>query len=245
MSQMKLQRFDTQFLRDFRAPITVNTAAIVPEEIKVAPPPPVFREADVEHAREAGKKMGYAEGFESGLAQANTEAHHTARDLAHHMARIEEHVAKLMTSYQALVTEQSGELSQLVLMIARKVAGDALNENGARAVAELVNRCLPVIYGKPSVTIDLETGMLAAVEPILRKQLEQGGFDGDVIFRSVEGMEPTDVRIDWGHGAAQRSTATVWSEIEALLASVPLSPTLPADESPNNDDQVETGADNG
>ena len=245
MSQMKLQRFDTQFLRDFRVPITVKTAAIVHEEAPVAPPPPVFGEADLEHARAAGKKMGYAEGFESGLAQANTEAHHAARDMAHHLARIEEHVATLITNYQSLINEQSGELSQLIVMVARKVAGDALKEHGASAVTELVGRCLPVIYSKPSVTIDLEPGMLAAVEPLLRKQLAQGGFDGDVEFRSVEGMEPTDVRIDWGPGAAQRSTAAIWGEIEALLASVPLSPTLPTNEHPNNDPIVETGEANG
>ena len=242
---MKLQRFDTQFLRDFRAPITVNPAAIVHEEAPAAPPPPVFNETDMDHAREAGKKMGYAEGFESGLAQANTEAHHAARDLAHHMARIEEHVAALVTRHQALVSEQSSELSQLVLMIARKVAGDALNDQGVKAVAELVGRCLPVIYSKPGVTIDLEPGMRSAAEPLLRKQLAQGGFDGVVEFRSVEGMEPTDVRIDWGHGAAQRSTSAIWAEIEALLASVPLSPTLPSNEQQNKDPIVETGADNG
>lgn len=247
MVQPKLQRYDASHLRDFRAPITVNTAAIVEPVAPPPPPPPVFREADIEAAREVGKKMGYAEGFEAGLAQANTEAHHAARDLAHHMARIEEQVARLIATYHDVVAQQSGELSQLVLMIARKVAGAALNENGAQAIAELVNRCLPVVYGKPRVVIELEPAMRNAVETVLRRQLEQGGFEGDIEFRSVEGMDASDVRIDWGAGAANRNTASIWTDIESLLSQVPLAPTLPATNEPQNTNEiiVETGADHG
>lgn len=246
MSEMKLHRFDNQFLRDFRSPIAVNTAAIVEQEqVVAAPPPPVFGEADMEHARDAAKKMGYAEGFEAGIAQANTEAVGTARDLAHHMARIEEQLARLLAQYNELVTQQSAEISELVLMIARKVAGDALDANAARSVAELVNRCLPVVYGKPRVMIDLEPAMLVAVQDSLRAQLEKAGFEGTIEFRSVEGMEPSDVRIDWGNGAANRNTAVIWQEIEALLQQVPLSPTLPTINETNNETIIETGADHG
>ena len=253
MSQGKLQRFDSQFLRDFRSPITVNTKAIAePVEAVAPPPPPVFREADMEQAREAGKKMGYAEGFESGIAQANTEAHAAARDLAHHMGRIEEHVARLVSQYNALVAQQSAELSELVLMIARKVAGDALDTNAAQAVSGLVERCLPILYRKPRVSIELAPEMADAAGEKLRSQLVRSGFEGEVEFRAIEGMEPSDVRIDWGNGAAQRNTAAIWTEIEALLQQVPLAPTLPADAEPNtttntntNEIIVETGADHG
>lgn len=246
MNQPKLQRFDSQFLRDFRSPIAVNTKAIVEqEEVVAAPPPPVFREADMEHARDASKKIGYAEGFEAGIAQANTEAYGAARDLTHHMARIEEQVAHLISQYDALVAEQSGELSELVLMIARKIAGDALDANAAGAVAGLVNRCLPIVYGKPRVTIELEPAMQVAVEASLRAQLEKAGFEGVIEFRAIAGMEPSDVRIDWGNGAAQRNTASIWQEIEALLQQVPLSPTLPTVNTTNNDTIEETGADHG
>lgn len=229
MSQMKLQRYDASHLRDFRAPITVNAAAIVEPEAP-PPPPPVFRESDLDAAREGGKKIGYAEGFEAGLAQANTEAHHATRDLAHHMARIEEHVARLIATYHEVIAQQSSELSQLVLMIARKVAGAALDANGAQAITDLVQRCLPIVYGKPRVVIELEPAMRNAVESVLRKQLEQSGFEGDIEFRSVDGMDAADVRIDWGAGAAQRDTASIWTEIEALLQQVPLAPTLAASE---------------
>ena len=245
MTQPKLQRFDNQFLRDFRAPIVVNPKAIAePEQVVAAPPPAVFREADMDHARDAAKKLGYAEGFEAGIHQANTEAQATARDLAYHMARIEEHVAQLAAQYHALITQQSAELSQLVLLIARKVAGDALDANADRAVAELVGRCLPIVYGKPRLSIELEPGMLGAVEPALRAQLAKSGFEGDVEFRAIDGMEPTDVRIDWGSGAALRDTHALWHEIEALLQQVPLLPTLPTQVT-NHEHIVETGADHG
>lgn len=247
MNQPKLQRFDNQFLRDFRSPITVNPKAIAePAEAPPPPPPPVFRESDMEHARDAAKKIGYAEGFEAGIAQANTEAHASARDLAHHMGRIEAHVARLIAQYNDLITQQSAELSELVLMIARKVAGDALNTNAAQAVSELVGHCLPIVYGKPRVAIELSPSMRTAVESALRAQIERGGFEGDIEFRAIDGMDDADVRVDWSTGAAQRDTSAIWREIEALLQQVPLSPTLlTIDQTNTNDPQVETGADHG
>lgn len=245
MNQPKLQRFDNQFLRDFRSPITVNPKAIAePETVVAAPPPPVFQESDMEHARDAAKKIGYAEGFEAGIAQANTEAQATARDLAHQMERIESHIARVSAQYHELITQQSAELSQLVLLIARKVAGDALEAHADRAVVELVARCLPIVYGKPRLAIELAPGMQAAVEPQLRAQLAKSGYEGEIEFRTIEGMEPSDVRVDWGNGAAERATGALWTEIEALLQQVPLSPTLPTHE-PLNEHTVETGADHG
>lgn len=249
MTQMKLQRFDTQFLRDFRSPIVVNTKAIE-ADTPPPPPPPVFRESDVEQAREAGKKIGYAEGFEAGINQAKTEQTNTARDLTGAMERIEKHVAKLSAQYQRLVNEQSEELSELVLMIARKVAGDAIAANGIETVKELMARCLPVVFGKPKIAIELSPKMLPYAESALRNQLQQDGFIGDIEFKSNQAMDYTDVKIDWGTGAAARNSASLWQEIEGLLATVALTPTVPAvrleeKKQPDSIAIVETGADNG
>lgn len=227
MSEMKLQRFDMRHLRDFRAPITVNTAAL--EEVtaaEVAAPivVPTFSEDDVAHARDAAKKLGYAEGFEAGLAQANNEATARARDLAHNLSRIGDQLAQLMQQYQSLIDQQASELNMLVLMIARKVAGEAMDKHGTATIEAVVQRCMPIVFGKPRVLIEMAPAMLEAVQATLSEQFEQAGFQGDVEFRPLDGMDEHDIRVNWANGQATRSTAQMWQEIEALLQQVPLTP---------------------
>lgn len=229
MSQTRVQRFDRNFLRDFRHPIAVNTA-VVEEQLPEAPPPPPppsFSEADLEQARMAAKKLGYAEGFEAGLAQANTENSQRQRDVAQAIVQMRDQVRTLAGQYQRLIDQQSAELGELVMMIARKVAGEALDANAPIAFAGLLQHCVGVLYGKPRVVIELAPAMHEIAAPVLRDQLSISGFEGDLQFRVNDALPAHDMRIDWGHGEATRSTAALWHEIEALLQQVPLTPTLP------------------
>lgn len=230
MSTGKLQRFDMGHLRDFRGPIVAKTMAAAPAEVEAPPPPPpppTFKEADLDHARDAGKKLGYAEGFEAGLAQAATETATREKDLAAAMTRISEHVVRLAATYRKLVEEQSKELAELVIGISRKVAGEALDQFGTAAIEGVVERCLPLVFGKPRIAIDLSPKVMYDIEPRLRKILEESGYSGNVEFRSNDALEGYDIRVDWVQGQANRSTKTLWQEIEALLQQVPLTPNVP------------------
>lgn len=223
----RLQRFDVQYLRDFRAPITVNPSAMPAEEAEAPPPPPVYSETELASARDVAKKLGYAEGFEAGIQQANTEAHAKARDLAHALERIGEQLTQLLASHQQLIDQQSSELSELVLMIARKVAGEALDARGTETVRALVARCLPAVFTKPKIAIELAPTMLRDAEEMLREHLAQAGYEGEIEFRAIAEMAESDIRISWSNGEASRTTASLWHDIEALLQQAPLTPTLP------------------
>lgn len=231
MSTPRLQRFDFQHLRDFSAPITVKEVLLAePAAEEIAPPPPVFTEADMEHAREAGKKLGYAEGFEAGLQQAKGENTAVSRELANTLGRIGDQLATLNSTYQQLVNEQSAELSELVLMIARKVAGEALDARGVETIRALVAACIPMVLSKPRVTLEMSPLMLDHAQGILTEHFTQAGFEGDLIFRTSDSMDESDIRIEWANGQATRNTASLWQDIEALLQQSALAPTLPTTE---------------
>ncbi|MEJ0010039.1 MAG: FliH/SctL family protein [Alphaproteobacteria bacterium] len=224
-----LQRFDQQFLRDFRTPVAVKAAAPVAVEEAIAPPPPpppVFSEAELAAARDAAKQLGYAEGVEAGLAQAATEEAARRKDLTEAGQRIAGQLAQLAGTYSQLIAQQSVELSALVVAIARKVAGEALDARGVDTIAALVKSCLPVVYGRPRVTIELHPDLLDDARDAIRPLIEASGLESEIAFKGSETLARHDVRVDWGNGQAHRSGDAIWREIEALLGQVPLVPDM-------------------
>ncbi len=221
---VKLQRFDFGSLRDFRGPIQVaaETLAVIEEEAPPPPPPPTYNESELEQAQLDAKKQGYGEGFTAGIAQAKAESDQLQQRSEEALTQVAERLSGLDREYKQLLEEQSRDLSELVLKIAQKVAGEAIAADQLPVIQELTERCLPVILKRPRLVVELHPETLPRAEEALRRQLESGGFEGDVQFRLNPALDVADVRLDWGLGHAERSTQSIWKEIASLLERVPL-----------------------
>jgi flagellar assembly protein FliH len=218
----RLQRFDFGSLRDFRGPITVTTVEDEVAELPPPPPPPTFSEEDLATACASAKKLGFAEGFDAGLARATEQADAKREAAENRMLALGQLTQQLQQNYRQLLTTEATELSQLVLMIARKVAGEALNERSHDTITALVSRCLPVILAKPRLIIDLNPEAFESTIDRLEKLLQAGGFEGEIQFRAAPQLGIHDVALDWGSGQAQRDTETLWTGIESLLSAMPV-----------------------
>lgn len=225
----QLQRFDFGMLRDFRGPIEMHMP--MPEPVvEAAPPPPpapTFSEEQVQQARIEAKKLGFNEGFLAGGEQAKTEqeAATAAADIA--LQHIGEQIAALSGTYTQVLKQQAMHVSELALMIARKVADEALSKNSVDVIAALAVRCLPVIHGRPRITVELNPDTLPHAETRLREKLSQAGYEGEVQFRANITLASADARVDWGSGFAERNTDALWNEISLLLERIPLELDIP------------------
>lgn len=220
-----LQRFDFGALRDFRGPISFTSdMPVMPEAVEPPPPPPppTYSEDQLQQARIEAKKMGYQEGFAAGLSQANaeTESRQIAADEA--MKHIAAQIGGLAGQYMQILEAQSSEVSELALLIARKVAEQALSERGVEAIVSMVGRCLPVIYLRPRLVVELNPETLPVAEARLKTLLREEGFEGELQFRANPALGVSDTRLDWGNGAAERSEQALWKQIEALLGRMPI-----------------------
>lgn len=220
---IRLQRFEFGTLRDFRGPL-VHTPVEeeVVDDIYVPPPPPVFSEEDVANASAAAKKLGYAEGYDAGLKHAAEQADAKRVTAERTIAQLGNTLEDLHYRYQELLDSEAKQLSQLVLMIAHKVTGVALDAHGAEAVATLVLRCLPVILSKPQLIVELHPDAFESTMDHIESLLHASGFEGQVQFRTNTALGPYDAVLDWNTGQATRNTAELWQEIEALLATMPI-----------------------
>ncbi|MFM9890545.1 MAG: hypothetical protein ACKVOE_07910 [Rickettsiales bacterium] len=238
----RLQRFDFGAMRDFRKPVPVAVAIddaslALPE---APPPPPKFSEQELNAARHVAHQEGYDDGLAAGLAQAAGAADGEETQAIAAMNRMAEQIDSLDARYGELIAHESQELSALVLMIARKVAGDALSAHYSDAIQTLVAQCLPVFLSRPRLLVDVHPDALVKVSSRVETLLQQRGFEGEVQFRSNAALDLADAVLDWGHGQARRSTQALWQEIETLLGKLPIAVTLAAAANPPMLDVVET-----
>lgn len=227
MGNTRISRFDFNSLRDFRGPIVINTAQeFIAEAAPVAPPPPVFSEADLDSARLVGKKQGYNEGFTAGQQEMQKSLDSRIEQANEVIANLAAIVGDMQAKYKQLLTDEAQQLSQLILSISRKVAGDALNERGEEVVKQVLTQCLPVIFSKPRVVIELNPELFDSTIGRIESQLHAYGFEGEVQFKGNPEFGMSDITIDWGSGQVVRNTETIWTEIEALIERVPLELTF-------------------
>lgn len=226
---IRLQRFDFGSLRDFRGPMVVEVTEelLVEEELPPPPPPPTFSEEELELAKQTAQKLGYAEGFEAGLARAAEQADVKRQAVDATVTRLGHLLGDLQHRYQHLLESEASELSQLVLMIARKIAGEAIKASAEEAIGTLVRQCLPVIFSKPKLAIEMHPEGFETIMDYLEKQLQASGYEGEIQFRANPNLGTNDVVLDWGSGQAARNVAAMWQEIEGLLAAMPVAVTLP------------------
>lgn len=238
---MRLQRFDFGNLRDFRGPLVVPEAIEdLQEEIAPPPPPPpTFSEEDVEIAKQAAHKLGYAEGYEAGISHAAQQADQKRIIAENTITQLSSAIADLPYRYQQLLTHESAQLSELVLLIARKLTGVVLEKHAADAVGSLITRCLPVVLSKPMLVIELNPAAFEHTMDRIESLLKANGYEGQVQFRSNAEIGQYDAVLDWGTGQAVRSTAALWNEIESLMTTMPitLSPVAAPAATPLNADQ--------
>lgn len=223
----RIQRFDFGTLRDFRGPIVLQTMRDQVEEAPPPPPPPpTYSEADLEAARLSARKQGFSEGFLAG----EREAAQKFDALTSQSNSMIETLGSLLTSiekrYAELVQKESQQLPQLISVIARKVAGDAMSQRGEQEIIAMVERCLPVIFGKPKLTIELNPKILERAQSRIESTLQTAGYEGQVQFKTNNTLAISDVTLDWVTGSATRSAAELWQEIDTLIDRIPLEITF-------------------
>lgn len=224
----KLQRFDFGALRDFRGPAVpppVVQQAII-EDVVATPPEPTFTQAEIDVARELGKQEGYAQGMNDGVRQAMAGVDLEQKKASVVILKLMETMRGIDTRYTDILKLESANLTELVLMITRKIAGEALDARSVETITALITRCMPVIFSRPRLIIDLHPDRLVNVAARIEEVLGDQHYEGEIQFRANEKLGEHDVALDWGTGQASQNSAALWQEIETLLARVPLEMTF-------------------
>lgn len=191
---------------------------------------PAFSEAELDAAR----AEGYAEGLAAGEAQVQASLE---RQATLTLAGIEAHLGALV---QEAAAAREASLENVVVVanaIGAKIAGLALEQRETELVVQIAEQCLARLFGEDKVVIRIKDELVSLLGDRLRDTADKAGFKGEVEIVGAADLEPTDCRIEWQSGVAERTgrlvADSVAETIDRVLAEI--------DPAPADTDRPEAG----
>jgi len=117
----------------------------------------------------------------------------------------------------AAIAEQSAEAIARLLLDCFATAFPALSaQHGAGELAAVLREILPALHREPKITVRINPHLM----PAMTEELHS--LDAELAVRvrliPTDSVAVGDVRVAWENGAAIRDAASLWSQIESVLA---------------------------
>ncbi len=109
------------------------------------------------------------------------------------------------------------------MLIARKIAGDALDAAPLAGIEEAARSALQHLRGVPHLVVRVHDGLVEDAEALVKRLARERGFEGRLVVLGDPETVPGDARIEWADGGVVRERA----RIEAAVAEALGLPSLP------------------
>ena len=160
------------------------------------------------------EQSGFARGVQEGRLQAEAQAQ--AR-LADAMTRLALSAAGLLASADAQAAEREAQAVELAMLIARKVAGDALDAQPLAGIGEAARTALQHLRGVPHLVVRVHDTLVEEAETLVKRLARERGFEGRLVVLGDPDTLPGDARIEWADGGVVRERARIEAAVAEAL----------------------------
>lgn len=174
------------------------------------PPPPKFSAEELE----AAKTAAYAEGEAAGRAAAYGE-HQQALERA--LQAIAAKLSQLASAEERAQLVARTEAVELAVAIARKLAGRLIERQPLEQIEALVLGCMDDMRDEPRLVVRAAESVIQLLDQRVDQLVAQSGFGGKLVLVPDETMAPTDCRIDWADGSAERRQTNLEQEVDQAV----------------------------
>ena len=166
----------------------------------------------------AAKREAYMNGHADGVRKGHAEAMDTlARQLNTLLEELVPAVSDLGRD-QALANERAqANMARIVRATMTRLMPVYLAKHGADEALAVVSDCLAELQDPGRLTVRLPEGMADLLGDRLSKVAERAGFEGQIRLLTDGTLGPSDVRVDWGAGGAERRYESIQAEIDAAI----------------------------
>jgi flagellar assembly protein FliH len=167
-------------------------------------------------AREAAYAAGRAEGLIEGENSATASS---AKAIAAAATALSDRVAAMTASVEDSKKAVLADAVEVAAMIARKLAGSALEQFPTAEIEALIVDCLASLDGVPHLVIRCHPDLAEAVKEIATDRIRTSGFTGRLVVMGEPEQALGDCRLEWVDGGLVRDTAALNADIDTRIAA--------------------------
>ncbi|MDE3016674.1 MAG: hypothetical protein KGI29_07150 [Pseudomonadota bacterium] len=190
------------------------------EGVPPPPPPRLFNDEEVKTAEREAYKKGFLEGTQEGKKQSETEQSAANRAIEETLGTFMGAVALIFADYRKTALALRGQMPKLALVIARKVAGPALEQNAPAVIEDVALRACEALTAEPKIAITVHESLGDALERRLQEIALRLPTATHIIIQRDPNMPASDCRIEWQHGGMERDTERLWQQVEKAMGGI-------------------------
>ena len=150
--------------------------------------------------------QAHARGLQEGRAQAEAQA---AARMADALTRLGLAAAGLIGQSDARDAEREAEALDFAVALARKIAGDALDQQPLAAIGDAARAALQHLRGVPHLVVRVHDSLIDEAEALVKRLARERGFEGRLVVLGEPDLAPGDARMEWADGGVVRDRARI------------------------------------
>jgi len=191
-----------------------NSYSLEPEATK--PVEKTYSEKEFNDSRIKGYEEGYAKGF----GAAKGEADDLNKQIEETIKSIDAKLASISDSAKDAVKKDEQEVARLVMIIAKKIAGDALEKNPLPEVERIINKAFEQLFDEPVVTIHISAKVAAGIKDRIDSMTAKKGFTGKVEILEKQDFAPSQCEVMWSGGGMSGDKDIIIKEIDDMCSKI-------------------------
>ncbi|TXN44029.1 flagellar assembly protein FliH [Methylobacterium sp. WL7] len=182
-----------------------------------SPRPSAAAQRAAEAAARAEVKA-HARGIQEGLVQAESQIQGRLAAALNHLA---EAATALLARADAHEAEREAQAVEVAVLIARKVAGEALDAAPLASIGEAARAALQHLRGVPHLVVRVHDGLVEEAETLVKRLARERGYEGRLVVLGDPDMHAGDARIEWADGGIVRERARIEAAVADALGLPP------------------------
>lgn len=176
--------------------------------------PVIYTEDDLAAAKQDSYMEGHADGFREGHAEAMDSLEQQLNDLLERLAPL---VSELGEAQRNANERAQANMARIVQELMTKIMPVYIRKHGCDEALAVVSECLAELQDPGRLTIHLSEETADLLGDRLNKAAQRAGFEGQIRLLTDDELGPSDVRVDWGAGGAERQYETIKSAIDEAI----------------------------
>lgn len=182
-------------------PFAFETEFAATGEVLKAPEPKYLSREDADKLAAKARSEGEARARQIGFASID---------------KVASHLSPVSVQLASIADTLRREAAELAMIVARKIAGAALDKDGEAIAADAIANAVRQLKGSPMVIISVAPDSVPQIERRL-EQLRRHGIGATLQFVGDAKARPGDWTVSWGEGSTGFSRDAVEAAIEKAL----------------------------